>query len=101
MRMRLRDIRRDAKKFDCSIRDSLQCWWDEVPWKRRSWWHELLLDPGQGWLRWSLETRTWYGGYYDPPEPYVVAPPMRRGWEHLRLWYWKDLGLKDKERMSG
>lgn len=53
--------------------------------RKRAFWRLLLLDKGQGWLRWSTDERTEYihhGEGLDEPCPYVVAPPARR------LWWW-------------
>lgn len=60
----------------------LASWWEELPARRWHWWHEVLFEPGQGWLRWGWDRRERI--YYDPPDmdQWQVAPPLRRVW----LW---------------
>lgn len=59
-------------------------WWLELPMRRRWWWRELLLEPGEGWLRWAPDWRT--SIRYDPPdfEEWQVFPPLRRAWLAVR-----------------
>lgn len=70
-------------------RERLAGWWMDFPPRLcgRRWWRQLLFEPGQGWLRWGTDGREGWGGWYDPPESYVVAPPARRLWLVLR---WRD-----------
>jgi len=63
-------------------------WWVDLPYRRDRFWRVLLFEPGQGWLRWGKELRE-TAGWWDPPEPpesYVVAPPLRRIAVYLRWW---------------
>lgn len=90
MRATLRDVARHPSWFPN--------WWLEFAPRHRRWWGQLLFESGQGWLRWKMERREGWGGYYDPPEPYMVAPPLHRLWFHVRQRYWGDLGLKDDDR---
>ncbi len=54
-------------------------WWFELPARRARWWLDVLFEPGQGWLRWRFECRTTMT-WHEPPEDYVVAPPLHRAW---------------------
>lgn len=70
-------------------REQLVGWWVDWPCRHRAFWSLLLLDKGQGWLRWGTDERCTYGSY-DPPEPpefYDVAPPLRRfcWWSRVKV----------------
>jgi len=80
----MRATLRDVKKHPSWIGG----WWLEFPPRHRDFWWTLLLEPGQGWLRWSVDHRE-TGGCYDPPEPpepYTVAPPLRRFAIYAKWW---------------
>ena len=56
-------------------------WWIDAPYRRRWFWRELLLAPGQGWLRWSCSEVDVVEDVIDGYtlySPYGVAPPARR-----------------------
>ena len=61
-------------------------WWADLPLRTKHFWKLLLFDKGTGWLRWGFDERTDFGGYMDAPEPYEVAPPLRRLWIYVRAW---------------
>lgn len=61
-----------------SRRENLADWWLEWPCRNSAFWRVLLLDKGQGWLRWGTDDRVIDGGYMEPPEPFLAAPPARR-----------------------
>ena len=73
----------------------------------------VLLEPGEGWLRWGLAARRTGGWTGEPPEEFTVAPPLRRIWEALKDWrygyplradYETDTAwtyLKDPDRSEG
>lgn len=65
----------------------------------RSYFRWLLLEDGQGWLCWRYSDRETYpSSYYEPPEPYAVAPPLRRlamAVRYRALW---PFVLRDEER---
>lgn len=48
------------------------------------WWLHTLLLSETGWLRWKVVRRETYSYGYEPPEPYAVAPPLRRMYETLK-----------------
>lgn len=102
-------------------KEAIHTWWEDVPQRHCGWWKVLLFEDGQGWLRWAEETRKRFTQmHYDPPEQYIVAPPLRRAWFHakfivgygyeiLRNGDWRtewsnlriaDMGLREKHRMS-
>lgn len=58
----------------------LSVWWDDLPYRKRSWWWEVLREPGSGWLRWKPEWRERIS--YDPPDldQWMVYPPLHRLW---------------------
>ena len=63
----------------------LGSWWTEWPCRHKHFWMILLFDKGQGWLRWGTDERiayTYIDEGLEQPEPYLVAPPLRR------LWWW-------------
>lgn len=64
----------------------LRDWWGDGPWRHRVWWHQLLLEPGEGWLRWKGDWR--HETCWDPPshEEWMVFPPARRLWFFLAAW---------------
>jgi hypothetical protein len=55
-------------------------WWIDLPMRQRWWWREVLLEPGEGWLRWGSDWRERI--HYDPPDidQWVVFPPLHRAW---------------------
>lgn len=61
----------------------LRDWWDDLPMRRKWWWHELLLAPGEGWLRWKSDWRERIS--YEPPDidQWMVFPPLHRAWLSL------------------
>ena len=67
--------------------------------RRRSWWHQALLDEGEGWLRWKMGYRTSYS--YEPPdyEEWVTIPPLRRAWMQAR-WVMMIPRLMIREHLS-
>lgn len=71
-------------------------WLLELPCRRRGWLRWLLFEKGQGWLRWGTDGRETAMRYDppEPPEPYVVAPPLRR------VWFWLRWSLHWRERAS-
>lgn len=80
MRTKLKDIPRHAKRW--GIKDALQGWWEDNPWKNPRNIKVLLFHPGQGWLRWGWHTYEytetvdyWVGG---PTFKAWCAPPLRR-----------------------
>jgi hypothetical protein len=64
-------------------------WLIDHPARHWRFWRTLLLDKGQGWLRWGTDERTEYE-YIDEglemPVPYMVAPPLRRFWFWVQQW---------------
>ena len=68
------------------FRDRLFCWWEDLPWRRRSWWHEALFAPGEGWLRWRSDYRERIS--YEPPDidQWWVFPPLHRYWLAATGW---------------
>jgi hypothetical protein len=62
MRYTLRSAINERHKL--GLRENLVGWWEEWPPRRKAFWHTLLLEPGQGWLRWAIEERTEYA-YID------------------------------------
>jgi hypothetical protein len=64
----------------------LDDWWIELPMRRSSWWREVLLTPGEGWLCWSSDWRRHVS--YDPPDldEWVVFPPLHRAWLAVTGW---------------
>ena len=40
----------------------------------------LLFYEGRGWLRWGFGAYVIPGFWYDPPDEWEVAPPLRRAW---------------------
>lgn len=64
-------------------------WLQDHPMRTKWFWHILLFEKGQGWLRWGIDERTHYE-YIDEgleaPEPYTVAPPLRCLWWYVRGW---------------
>lgn len=46
---------------------------------------QRLFERGAGWLRWGMVEEVQHS-WYDPPEPYVYAPPLRRLWIYLAQW---------------
>ena len=84
MRAHAKDVPRMVRKH--GLRDGVGTWWDDWPWRHKDAWHELLLQPGAGWLRWSLGEGATPMRYDppEPPEPYSFAPPLRRVWLYLR-----------------
>lgn len=85
MRYTLREALAPCWKRSCSRPAALRDWWIEWPARRWRFWHTLLFAKGEGWLRWGMDERE-SGGYYEPPEPYVVAPPLRQLAIYLRMW---------------
>lgn len=75
-------------------------WWADHPLRQRGFIAELLFEPGQGWLRWSTDTRDEIASYYGPGEPYVVAPPLRRAWWWI-LGAWRLRGRARWSRVYG
>lgn len=67
---------------------TLQSWWIDWPCRRLAFWTQLLFEPGQGWLRWGTDGRVGYEvvGDFRVPEPYQVAPPLRRVAWYLSGW---------------
>jgi len=66
-----------------------------APIRTRRWWWSLLFEPGQGWLRWGFETRTFRCGtalFGLLDEESAVAPPVRRIAEYLRGWVRAPIG---------
>lgn len=57
-------------------------WWGDWPPRHRRFWYLLLLQSGDGWLRWGIEERTGYDYIPDAmasaPYPFSVAPPLRQ-----------------------
>ena len=76
----------------------LGAWWYEWPCRHFDFWRTLLLESGQGWLRWGKGERSTWRGEYEPPDPYLVAPPLRRfAWNVKGIVEWslnRD-GLRD------
>lgn len=80
----------------------LGSWVYDLPGRRRSWWRGLLFERGQGWLRWRMDGRSIAGGYYEPPEPYTVAPPLRRLAMAIHCRQkWPLTYLRDEDRKRG
>lgn len=79
--------------------DRWQGWWEELPARHRRWWSDVLLAPGEGWLRIATGTAL-KGGYYEPPDEVVTAPPLRRLW--WVLWWWdRSCGAASSVRTGG
>lgn len=59
-------------------------WWEDLPYRTKRWWGDALFAPGEGWLKWDHDYRTWYS--YDPPdyESWAVYPPLRRAWFQVK-----------------
>lgn len=100
MRTALKDLPEAINKW--GWQDAIVGWWIELPrrWRYRWWWKGLFLEPGQGWLRWGLDKREESGGFYQPPEPYVVAPPLRRLCMAVRYRAIWPFEMKDPERLT-
>lgn len=96
MRATIKDLPTLAQQY--GWQETLAIWWVELPrsWRYRWWWKALLWEPGQGLLRWGLDTR-YEGGWMEPPEPYTVAPPIRRLCMAIRYRAAWPLDMKDKE----
>lgn len=77
-------------------------WWLELPLRRSvrrlAWWRWLLFEKGQGWLRWGTDTAWFAGSYLDPPEPYGIAPPLRRLWWAIRYRAKWPFDMRDEDR---
>lgn len=62
--------------------DRFVCWFEDnlrSRWFGPRYWRALLLADGTGWLRWATDDRIAYSyNSYEPPESFVVAPPLRR-----------------------
>jgi hypothetical protein len=73
-------------------------WWLEWPCRHLNFWRLLLFEPGQGWLRWGKDERSSRLSYMEPPETYVVAPPLHRlVWNFRGIvdWLLNRDGLRD------
>jgi hypothetical protein len=75
-------------------------------WFLRRYLRHLLFDKGTGWLQWGIDQRESYS-WNEPPEPYAVAPPLRRIWATIqdRRYGYPEKGgktawryLKDEDR---
>lgn len=75
-------------------------WWYELPSRRTGWWRWLLFEEGQGWLKWRMDIAETPGSYEppEPPEPYAVAPPLRRLAMALRYRSRWPFELRDHDR---
>ena len=77
-------------------------WWLDWPFRRncrrRAWWAWLLFEPGQGWLRWGADTAWSAASYLDPPEPYGIAPPLRRLWWAIKYRARWPFTMRDEDR---
>jgi hypothetical protein len=76
----------------------LAIWWLEWPCRHFDFWRTLLFESGQGWLRWGKGERSSRLSYREPPETYVVAPPLRRfAWNvsDILAWLLNRDGLRD------
>ena len=76
MRYTISDLRRHH------TREDIAGWWYELPWRRWRNIRALLLDTGEGWLRWKHEPVI--GDF--PDDDGIVAPPLRRAWWTLHEW---------------
>jgi len=88
---------------DVAVRPSRAAeWWIDLALRRNirrfAWWRWLLLEPGQGWLRWETATAWTAGSYLEPPEPYGIAPPLRRLWWVIRYRERWPLAMRDEDR---
>ena len=80
--------------------EALIGWWIDLPrrWLHRWFWKSLFWEPGQGLFRWRTSVREgWSGDHMTPPDPYTVAPPIRRLWMALRFRATWPFEMKDKE----
>jgi len=73
-------------------------WWLDWPCRHLHFWRLLLFEPGQGWLRWGTDMRSTWWGEHEPPDEYLVAPPLRRlAWNARAIieWLLNRDGLQD------
>lgn len=78
--------------------ERLAGWWLELPGRKLRWWKWLLFNEGDGWLRWKAEHRDTFPPYGEPPDRYVVWPPIRRFLYALRYWGWAEWGWMKGEK---